>query len=274
MSALFLNTSTASTNTKGASSPRTQYNPDQTSILLSNFYYGYNGTVTPNGDNMFVGGAGNTTMGATATQTTDSSENSGFGRYACASVTTGYDNTAMGVSALGNVTTGNDNTGVGHGAGGRITTGQYNTAIGALALDGTTTGNRNIGIGLQAGYFIADGATKNLNPTYGVYIGYNTKANADGATNEIVIGYNSTGLGSNTTSIGSSGTTLTKLFGAVNSTSYTVATLPSAATSGAGARSFVTDANATMTAGIGTTVAAGGSNKVPVYSDGTNWIIG
>lgn len=52
---------------------------------------------------------------------------------------------------------------------------------------------------------------------------------------------------------------------------YTVATLPSASTSGAGATLFVTDATATTFA---STVAGGGSNKVPVYSDGTNWKIG
>ena len=54
-------------------------------------------------------------------------------------------------------------------------------------------------------------------------------------------------------------------------TVYTVATLPSAATSGAGARSFVSDATATTFA---STVAGGGANQVPVYSDGTNWKIG
>ena len=54
-------------------------------------------------------------------------------------------------------------------------------------------------------------------------------------------------------------------------TVYTVATLPSAVTSGAGARAFVSDANATTFAA---TVAGGGANKVPVYSDGTNWKIG
>ena len=59
--------------------------------------------------------------------------------------------------------------------------------------------------------------------------------------------------------------------GYVRSGSYTVATLPSASTAGAGARAFVTDANATTFA---STVAGGGSNKVPVTSDGTNWIIG
>ncbi len=54
----------------------------------------------------------------------------------------------------------------------------------------------------------------------------------------------------------------------------TVASLPTAAAAGSGARSFVTDANATMTAGIGTVVAAGGANGVPVYSDGAAWRIG
>jgi len=54
-------------------------------------------------------------------------------------------------------------------------------------------------------------------------------------------------------------------------TVYTVATLPSAVTSGVGARTFVSDANATTFASI---VAGGGANKVPVYSDGTNWRIG
>lgn len=51
---------------------------------------------------------------------------------------------------------------------------------------------------------------------------------------------------------------------------YTVANLPSASTWGAGAMAFVTDANATT---VGSTVAGGGSNKVFVISDGTNWII-
>jgi hypothetical protein len=54
-------------------------------------------------------------------------------------------------------------------------------------------------------------------------------------------------------------------------TNYTVATLPSAVTSGKGARSFVTDALAPV---FGSTVAAGGAVATPVYSDGTNWKVG
>ena len=51
----------------------------------------------------------------------------------------------------------------------------------------------------------------------------------------------------------------------------TVGQLPSATTAGAGTRAFVTDSSVTT---FGTTVAAGGSNQVPVYSDGANWKVG
>lgn len=51
--------------------------------------------------------------------------------------------------------------------------------------------------------------------------------------------------------------------------SFTVLTLPSAAT--VGSRAMVTDANATTFASV---VAGGGANVVPVYSDGTDWRIG
>jgi len=60
----------------------------------------------------------------------------------------------------------------------------------------------------------------------------------------------------------------------IRAATYTVATLPSAATRGAGAAAFVSDSNATHAAGLGNTVVGGGANFVPVYSDGTNWKIG
>lgn len=50
---------------------------------------------------------------------------------------------------------------------------------------------------------------------------------------------------------------------------YTVATLPSAG-SNAGGFAQVTDSNSTTN---GNTVAGGGANRVPVFSNGTNWII-
>jgi len=52
--------------------------------------------------------------------------------------------------------------------------------------------------------------------------------------------------------------------------SYIVSGLPSAATVGEGSQAWVTDATANVPY---TTVVGGGSNKVLVISDGTNWII-
>jgi len=52
---------------------------------------------------------------------------------------------------------------------------------------------------------------------------------------------------------------------------YTVGSLPSASGSGVGYRAFVTDSSVST---FGSTVASGGINKVPVYSDGTNWKVG
>lgn len=61
--------------------------------------------------------------------------------------------------------------------------------------------------------------------------------------------------------------------GAALLVSYTVATLPSASGAGAGALAFVTDATQTAILGLGLAVTGGGSNKVIVYSDGSNWLI-
>ena len=57
----------------------------------------------------------------------------------------------------------------------------------------------------------------------------------------------------------------------VGTTVYTVATLPSAVTSGAGTRTFVSDSSTTT---FNATVAGGGTNTVPVFSNGTNWKVG
>ena len=50
-----------------------------------------------------------------------------------------------------------------------------------------------------------------------------------------------------------------------------VASLPSASTAGIGARSMVTDA---LAPSFGVAVTGGGAVKIPVYSDGTTWLVG
>lgn len=60
----------------------------------------------------------------------------------------------------------------------------------------------------------------------------------------------------------------------VQTIGVTVAGLPAVTAARIGMRMTVTNANATLTAGIGAAVAAGGANIVPVFCDGTNWVIG
>lgn len=57
----------------------------------------------------------------------------------------------------------------------------------------------------------------------------------------------------------------------VKITPVTVSALPSAAAVGAGSRAFVTDADSTT---FNAAAVGGGSNNMPVFSNGTNWFIG
>ena len=56
----------------------------------------------------------------------------------------------------------------------------------------------------------------------------------------------------------------------IQTTPITYVQLPTAV-GNAGARAFITDGSTTTFAA---TVAGGGANKVPIYSDGTNWKVG
>jgi hypothetical protein len=65
---------------------------------------------------------------------------------------------------------------------------------------------------------------------------------------------------------------LDKILGQLNANApVVVADLPSASVAGVGSRAFVTNSSVST---FGSTVAGGGSTKVPVYSDGTNWKVG
>ena len=79
-------------------------------------------------------------------------------------------------------------------------------------------------------------------------------------------------LGSNVTTTTGDTTYIENLIGSGTSKmgGYTVATLPSRP---AGTRTFVTDSTVAASGNFGATVAGTGSNTVPVFYDGTNWII-
>ena len=123
-------------------------------------------------------------------------------------------------------------------------------------------------------------ATKGLFNTPTVGSQYAIEVQSNGSRNFSVDGYgttqakNITPRSSNLFKIGASNARWNQIFtndldasGTVKKGVFTVATLP---TGEAGMTCFVSDANATTR---GSTVAGGGANFMPVYSDGTNWII-
>jgi hypothetical protein len=158
-------------------------------------------------------GSSNTATGASALgANTTGSGNTANGRESLTFNSTGSFNTANGRESLKNNTTGNANTANGFYSLYSNTIGSNNTANGSNALYFNTTGTDNTADGYQAGKFRQDGST-NTTSDYSVYLGTNTKASADGAQNEVVIGYNAIGAGSNTVQLGNAGVTNVKTSG-------------------------------------------------------------
>jgi len=220
-----------------------------TSRFIHNFRHPTGDTARPIGHNTFVGiNAGNLTMGSTATATAHGSYNVGIGTYALHlnttgsyntasgpktlyantsgnsntasgyvalySNTTGYANTASGYYALYSNTTGNYNTASGYYALYSNTTGYVNTASGRTALYSNTTGNYNTASGYVAGRYISGGGS-NETGNNSVFLGYDTRALADGQTNQIVIGSGAVGIGSNSVVLGNDSIVTTALKGDV-----------------------------------------------------------
>ncbi|MEI6143614.1 MAG: tail fiber domain-containing protein, partial [Mariniphaga sp.] len=148
-----------------------------------------------------VSSGSNTSFGyQTLTSTTSFGVgNAAVGYQALLNNTDGYNNTAYGYYPLLSNTTGTDNTAIGNRALYGNIDGYNNTAIGERALYSITSGYNNTAIGYGAG-LAATGS--NSTSSASVYLGASTKAKADGASNEIVIGYNATGNGGNSTTIG------------------------------------------------------------------------
>lgn len=164
---------------------------------------------------------------------------------------------------------------------------------GALAVGGLITAVNGVGIDIGLGSIIKrDGGTGRVTlsnafdvngnirsaaefrMTYGYVYGWG----ADGDYNSYVTAPSSGQLqmrgGSGYIDLSNSGAAVTGAVTAsttLKSASYAAGALPSAATAGAGARAFVSDASATTFLSV---VAGGGANKVPVVSDGANWLIG
>jgi hypothetical protein len=160
-----------------------------------------------------------------ARNNTTGANNTANGFSALRDNTTGFNNTANGVSALLSNTTGLNNTANGRSALQNNTTGLNNTANGESALLSNTTGNSNTANGFEAGRFIASGSALTL-INNSVFLGAQSRANADNETNQIVIGHTAIGAGSNTATLGNTSIVDTILRGRINLQQYATGSRP------------------------------------------------
>ncbi|MDD3486968.1 MAG: tail fiber domain-containing protein [Candidatus Moranbacteria bacterium] len=140
--------------------------------------------------------------------------NTSLGTSSLYSNTTGYQNVALGVNSLYSNTTGYYNTALGVNSLQYNTTGYNNTALGVNSLYSNTTGYNNTALGYYSGRYISGGGN-NQTSYSSLYLGYDTRALADGDTNEIVIGASAIGAGSNSVTLGNTSITKTILQGNV-----------------------------------------------------------
>ena len=127
--------------------------------------------------------------------------------------TTGTSNVSLGDSSLFSNTEGFNNLALSFQSLRSNTIGDYNLGLGYQSLYHNTSGNHNLGLGYLSGSFIANGTTENQTGSKSIFIGQNTRANADGETNQIVIGDTAIGEGSNKVVLGNDSITDTYLKG-------------------------------------------------------------
>lgn len=192
---------------------------------------------------------------------------------------------AIGAGAMQNATKAYASVGVGGGCLGKYN-GNQAVALGVNSLQNATNADGVIGIGFETltslvsgyrtiaiGFRAGQGATGHSSIFIGPWAGDKETGN-----DRLAVDNRSRASESDARDLSiisgemadTAGVQKLRLNAATRVLTTTVSGLP-AATIGAGYRAFVTDANATTFAIV---VAGGGSNGVPVYSDGTDWRIG
>jgi len=164
--------------------------------------------------NAITTGGFNTAIGFDSQRfTTTGGSNTSLGYYAARQNQGGGSNTAIGRSALQDNQSGNENTALGNNAAFSNTSASFNSVIGSEALYNNTTGASNVAFGYRAGRYLTGGATVNTISNSSIFIGAETKANADNETNQIVIGHQAIGAGSNSVTLGNTSITKTIIAG-------------------------------------------------------------
>jgi hypothetical protein len=199
--------------------------------------------------------------------TTTGSNNTAVGNDALRNNITGGNNTAVGYGAM-NKNTGNTNTGMGYMALSENTSGYYNVGFGSYALSNNTTGYQNTAIGHQAGinYGASTGANQTSNNS--LYLGYATRASANGNTNEIVVGASTLGNGSNTATWGNTNITQHYFSGNLNVPTVKI----TGGTPGTGnVLTSDADGDATWETASGGAISDGDKGDIRVTSSGSEW---
>ena len=161
-------------------------------------------------------GYGNVAIGVQSLNlSTEGNLNIAIGYQSLSSNTLGGHNIALGYQGLSSNTLGIQNISLGFKSLLNNLSGGYNSVIGVESLSENTTGSFNNAFGYQAGKFITNGTTANSTGYNSIFIGKETRANADGETNQIVIGDTAIGNGSNTVTLGNNSITDTYLKGDV-----------------------------------------------------------
>lgn len=187
---------------------------DYYNILTDRFvhnYWGNSQNTAPNdwAGNTFIGlNSGNLTVGDGQSTGFLGGINVGVGPYTLNSLTTGIQNVMIGNESGALMTDSNRNIGIGDGVFYNSVTGvNDNVGIGKNNFQNLTTGEYNLGIGRNAGFYVGTGTTQMTSGDNHTLLGRDTRASANGTSNETVVGSQARGNGSNTAQIGDSNVT-------------------------------------------------------------------
>ena len=114
----------------------------------------------------------------------------------------GIRNIGIGVSSLDANTDGINNTAIGYASLSANVSGINNTAIGYYSFIYKVGGDFNTALGAFSGNYYGASTDHLIESTSSIFIGYDSRANANSETNQIVIGVNAIGNGSNTATLG------------------------------------------------------------------------
>ena len=202
----------------------------------------------------------NTVFGLGAGRNATGGTNSFYGFSSGGIINTGTGNAMFGSQSGLFQTTGNNCSFFGSESGRNNVSGSGIVALGQGSGRNLTSGDNSIFLGSASGQVLIDNLTTLTSSTDSIFIGRNTRANGQGESNQIVIGFNANGLGNNTVVLGNTSILTTQLRG--NVISGNQAALATNATNG-----FL---YLPTCAGVPTGTPTAITGKVPIVVDSTN----